>query len=350
MELGRRDRDAVEERLVAEDQPERHDGDRKGLDLRRGQVAGRVRDDGHAAARDEAAQVLLAHVLDLRLLDAPNFRPLEDVLGTVHVEVERTRFLPPTRQRVAERRRRAAQGLAVDPVARDEDLGAVTEENRGARLPDSRLDDLARNARHRLVAAPAASDLIAPRESGRSPGRPRPPRRPPSARKLLRGPCRASRAAGSDAGESPRSPASLGSVAPPRRPVADDRENRPSRGCAMAPRAASAAARTPAEELGPTRFTPLSASASPSRNWAKIAPELPRAPEGPRRRRAARPPPRSRRDRPDSVATRSSVAARFEPVSLSATGKTLIRFSGSRWARTARAPARKARARRRPSR
>ncbi len=147
VELRRRDRDAVEVRLLAEDQPEGDDRDRKRLDLGGGQVAGRVGHDRDPATRDEAAQVLLAHVLDLRLLDAPEPPGhLEDVLGAVDVEVQADAApAADDGEGVPERRRRAAEGLPVDPVSRDEHLGAETEEDRRPRLADPRLHDLARN-------------------------------------------------------------------------------------------------------------------------------------------------------------------------------------------------------------
>ena len=141
------------------------------------------------------------------------------------------------------------------------------------------------------------------------------------------------------------------------RPVSSAQASRterrvPSFGWAIAPRAALAAARARSANAGAGRRAALSTpSANPSSACAKIAPELPRAPRrassAARRATAAR-----LRSRVPATAaeTRSSVAARFEPVSRSATGKTLMRSIASRRKETARAPATRARAKRRPSR
>ncbi len=81
--------------------------------------------------------------------------------------------------------------------------------------------------------------------------------------------------------------------------------------------------------------------ASPWRNWAKIAPELPRAPSrAPSAATRAASPTESGAALPSLDAAALSVAARLAPVSASRTGKTLMRFSASCSRTTASAPAR----------
>ncbi len=119
----------------------------------------------------------------------------------------------------------------------------------------------------------------------------------------------------------------------------------PSRGSASASRASrEPSAAAAARAAGVRRALPARRSDRPWKNWAMIAPELPRAPsmasEATRRRTAPAWPRRRSRTTP-SIAPR--VKARLVPVSPSGTGNTLMRLISSRRAITRWIPAASAR-------
>ena len=98
------------------------------------------------------------------------------------------------------------------------------------------------------------------------------------------------------------------------------------------------------------RARPFSPPENPSRNWDSIMPQLPRAPSSAdRAATAATWSTRRSRDLASSPATASRVRLRLVPVSPSATGKTLIRFSSALHFRPLRHAASRARRSRGPS-
>ena len=196
--------------------------------------------------RREPAEVLGAHVLDLRLDDvAEAADDGEGVLGAVHVDVHaQPRGPADDRDRIAERRERAAQRVAVEPRARHEGFRAVAEEDRLARLADAGLDAvLGRRGRRRRAPRerrdrPFEEDDESPRARVHDAGAAQ------DRELLLRPNERASRLACKRAGSrTAKSAVSLRAPGrpPPRRPSTTLRIV-PSRGRAMASRAAAAPA------------------------------------------------------------------------------------------------------------
>ena len=160
MKLGGGDRDLVEKGLVPEEEPKRHDGDPFRLEDGLRQVARGVRHERDAARRRKEAQVLGAHVLDLRLDDvAETADDREGVLGAIHVYVDTQPRSPAhDRNRVAEGREGAAQRVAVEPCARHERLRAVAKEDRLAGLADPGFDAVLGRRGGRRHAAPECRD------------------------------------------------------------------------------------------------------------------------------------------------------------------------------------------------
>ncbi len=116
----------------------------------------------------------------------------------------------------------------------------------------------------------------------------------------------------------------------------------PSFGSAMASYMVRTAARTDrpkwATEIS---WEPHDSAPRPCRNWAKMTPELPRAPSRAAAAMAADVTVYDRCGRTRSMMART-VEARLDPVSASGTGKTLIRSSSFWFSRIFLAPARKA--------
>ena len=153
---GGRDRDLVEKGLLAQDEPERDDSDALGLEGGLRQVARRIRHDGDAPALREPGGVLGAHILHLRVGDGAELpHDGERVLRAIHVDVHAdARGASHDRDRISERRERAPDRVAVEPLTRHERFRAVAKEDRLARLADARLDAVLGRFRRRRDGVP----------------------------------------------------------------------------------------------------------------------------------------------------------------------------------------------------
>ena len=243
--------------------------------------------DALGAVLVEARLVLRPHVLDLRLRDVGEPRgDREELLRLVGVDVEADARGAARRCTIespssATSRRRPSRSIASPSSS---DLRAVAEQDRlraSCRRP--RPGPLrARPAAERTARGLRGSTSRCPRAGRRSPARPRPPR-PPSASAFICLGVFSSEvfAALSDSGRrTPKSSHLRRAVGDVPRPVADDRQDRP----LDRPRdRRSTPTRPPARR--PRRSAPVvirgasgRPSEKPQKNWARIAPELPRAP------------------------------------------------------------------------